>query len=119
MQKDFLYVLASLAARSQDPLAREVLKIARANAIMPVEVEGFQEFPGRGLGGLVRLPNENRPRAVVVGTRPFIQECGLDMPAILESAARKWEKEKGAIVILAGWDAWVRGVLKYLPAGSP
>src|SRR5262245_30000186 len=114
MQKDFLYVVASLQARSSEPSAREVVRIAQVNGILPVDVDGFQEYPGRGLGGLVKLPAEQRPRAVIMGTRDFMEQCGLEIPAILEVTARKWETEKNARIVLAGWDAWVRGVLKFV-----
>ena len=69
MQKDFLYVIASLKAKSSEPTAVDVLRVAKINGVLPVEVEGFQEYPGRGLGGLVTLPNEQHPRAVLMGTR--------------------------------------------------
>ena len=114
MQKDFLYVVASLKAKSGEPTAQDVLRIARINGVLPVAVEGFQEYPGRGLGGLVTLPDEKRPRAVLMGSREFIEQCGLQIPAILEVTVRKWEAEKGASILLAGWDAWVRGVLKFI-----
>ncbi len=114
MQKDFLYVVASLNAKSNEPTAADVVRIARLNAILPVEVEGFQEYPGRGLGGLVTLPDEQRPRAVLMGSREFLQQCGLEIPAILEVTCRKWEQEKNSHIVLAGWDAWVRGVLKFI-----
>ncbi len=114
MQKDFLYVVASLKAKSREPTAADVVRIAKINGILPVEVEGFQEYPGRGLGGLVKLPDEQRPRAVIMGTRKFLNQCGLEIPAILEVTARKWESEKDSIIVLAGWDGWVRGVLKFV-----
>ena len=114
MQRDFLEVLASLEAHSDHPLAADVLRAAQANGIVPVAVNGFQAFPGRGLGGLIQLPNENRPRAVILGSREFIVECGLQIPAILEVTARKWESDKDSLILLAGWDAWVRGVLKFV-----
>jgi len=114
MQKDFLYVVASLKARSSEPTAADVVRIAKINGILPVEVEGFQEYPGRGLGGLVKLPDEQRPRAVIMGTRRFMEQCGLEIPAILEVTMRKWEKEKNSMTVLAGWDGWVRGVLKFI-----
>src|ERR1035438_5509489 len=79
MQRDFLELLASLAARSTEPWSGEILRIAQINGFLPVSVEGYQEFPGRGLGGLLTFPNEQRPRAVVMGSREFIQECGLAM----------------------------------------
>ena len=114
MQKDFLYVAASLMARSSEPIAREVVRIAQVNAILPVDVKGFQEYPDGGLGGLVQLPDEQRPRAVIMGSRDFMNQCGLEIPAILEVTARKWEGEKNSTILLAGWDAWVRGVLKFV-----
>jgi cation transport ATPase len=113
METDFLRVVASLMAKSRHPLAGDILRVARANAVLPVSVEGFEDFPDRGLGGLVKLPEEQRPRAVVLGTREFIRECGLDIPGLLEAAARRWENESGSSILLGGWDAWVRGILKF------
>lgn len=113
MQKDFLYMLASLGARSSDPKMKDTLRIAQVNHILPVEVQGFQEFPERGLGGLVTMPDEQRPRAVIVGTREFMIESGLQIPDILELTARQWEKETDSQILLAGWDGWIRGVLKF------
>ena len=114
MQKDFLYVVASLKARSSDPTAPEVVRIAKVNGVLPVDVEGFQEYPGRGLGGLITFPDEHRPRAVLMGTREFLEQCGLEIPAILEVTCRTWERETNASIVLVGWDAWVRGVLKFV-----
>ncbi len=113
MQKDFLYVMASLMAKSTDPVATEVVKIAQINNILPVAVEGFQEYPGRGLGGLITLPDEHRPRAVLIGSREFLEQCGLETPAILEVTFRKWSQEPDSLVMVAGWDGCVRGVLKF------
>ena len=114
MQKDFLYVVASLKAKSSEPTAADVVRVAKINNILPVEVEGFQEYPGRGLGGLVTLPDEQRPRAVIMGSREFLAQCGLEVPAILEVTCRKWENEKKTSIMLAGWDGLVRGVLKFV-----
>lgn len=113
MQQDFLYVIASLMANSADPSAAEVVQIARKNNILPVAVEGFQEYPGRGLGGLVTLPNEHRPRAVLIGHEEFLKQCGLETPAILEVTVRIWSSEEAVQTMLVGWDGYVRGVLKF------
>lgn len=118
MQTDFLYVMASLAKRAAQSSVSDVVRVAEVNAILPVEVQGFQEFPGRGFGGLVTLPNEHRPRAVVAGSRAFLEESGFNVPDILEVAARTWESERGKVILLAGWDGWVRGVLKFSQDGS-
>jgi cation transport ATPase len=113
MQKDFLYVVASLATHSSEPFAADIKRIAEINAITPVQVDGFQEYAGRGMGGLIQIPGEARPRAILMGTRQFLEESGLELPAILEASAQKWEAEKNGMILLAGWDAWVRGVLKF------
>jgi len=113
MQKDFLYVVASLLAKSTDPVGPDVVRIAKVNGILPVEVVGFQEYPDRGIGGLITLPDEHRPRAVLIGTPKFLEDCGLEIPAILEVTRRKWEAEKRSKIVLVGWDGWVRGVLKF------
>jgi cation transport ATPase len=119
MQRDFLYICASLAAKSSQPFAADIVRVAKINAILPLEVQGFQEFEGRGLGGLVQLPTEHRPRAVLIGTREFVSESGLQIPDILEVSARKWESDKPGMILLAGWDAWVRGVLKFKEGDLP
>src|SRR4051812_39469291 len=93
MQQNFLQALASLEAMSTHPLAADVLRIAKINHILPVSVAGFQEFPNRGIGGLVLLAHEQRPRAIVVGAREFVAECGLQLPDILEVTYRKWSAE--------------------------
>jgi hypothetical protein len=66
------------------------------------------------------LPGEETHRAVLVGTREFIEESGLETPDILEVARRKWEGE-GARVLVGGWDGFVRAVLKLSrgPPGGP
>jgi cation transport ATPase len=113
MQQNFLVALASLEAQSKHPLAADVLRVAKINNVVPVSVSGFQEFPGRGLGGLLQMPHERRPRAVLLGSRAFLAESGFHIPDILEVTARKWEKEVNSVIALAGWDAWVRGVVQW------
>jgi cation transport ATPase len=113
MQKDFLYIVASLMAKSSESNAADVVRVAGLNAILPVEVVGFQEYPGRGIGGLVTLPTEKHLRAILIGTRDLLKQCGLETPAILEVTARKWEVEPETAIQLVGWDGWVRGILKF------
>ncbi len=114
MQRDFLVMLASLEALSDHPFAADVVRVAGLNGILPVRVTGFEVFPGKGLGGLIQLPSENRPRAVIVGSRDFLTECGLQIPDLLEVTARQWEAERGSTIALVGWDSWVRGVAKFV-----
>jgi cation transport ATPase len=112
MEKDFLTLAASLAAHSNHPSSAAITRIAKLNQCPQCPVMGFQDFPGRGFGGAVQLPGERSHRAVLIGVRSFLDECGLEIPAILEVAVRQWEKE-GAEVLFGGWDGYVRGLLKF------
>ena len=113
-EREFLTLVASVETRSEHLLAKAVSAIARKNNFPLYPVIGFKEFPGSGLGGAVEV-SSGIYRAVVIGNRRFIQkEIGLSLPETLEAAARRWENE-GARISLAGWDGWVRGVLKFTP----
>jgi len=113
MQQDFLYSVVSLAARSSDPMLEDVVRVGKVNACLPLYVQGFQETANKGLGGLIQLPKEHYPRAVVLGTWSFIRECGLEIPELLEATIQKWGAESDTTLLLAGWDGWVRGILKF------
>src|SRR5689334_4402855 len=69
LEHDFLCMAASLEALSDDPLAAEIVQIARINNILPVSVTAFQRMPGQGLGGVLKLPSESQPRAMILGSR--------------------------------------------------
>lgn len=114
LEGDFLAILGTLGSQTAHPAGPEMRRIAHTNGHPVCPTIGFQDFPGRGFGGAVQLPGEAAPRAVLVGTREFMAEAGLQMPALLEVAARQWEAE-GALVLLGGWDGYVRGVLKFQP----
>jgi len=90
MQQDFLQAMASLARILQIPCRRRCLQVARANNLLPVAVAGFEEFPEKGVGGLVQFPNEQRPRAVLLGSRGFLMESGLQTPTFW-----KWQPKSG------------------------
>lgn len=111
-EKEFINLIASVESRSHHPIALSVSDVARKNSIPNLPVVGFQEFPGSGVGGAVEV-GPGVYRAVVIGHRDFLKECGLEVPEILEVALRRWESE-GATVVLGGWDGWVRGVLKFV-----
>jgi cation transport ATPase len=113
MQKDVLYMVASLNAHLDDPAAKEMVRIAGLNGVLPVEAAHFKEYPGRGMGALVTLPNEKNPRPTLLGTREFLTQCHLQFPALLETTLREWESEPETRISVIGWDGWVRGALKF------
>jgi cation transport ATPase len=113
MEQDFLYMLASLEALSDHPMSAQIVKVARANNVLPLIVSAFQRFPERGAGGLITLPKDTRPRAALLGSHAFILKSRLEIPDLLEKTIKSWEDESNSLIMLGGWDGWVRGVVKF------
>jgi cation transport ATPase len=116
-EDDFLALAGSLAAFSTHPAAAAVRQLAKRDGMSDGPVTGFKDFPDRGFGGVVQLPGEEMPRAVLMGDLGFLEESGLQIPAILEVARRRFS-EDGHRVLVGGWDGYVRGVMRFLP-GPP
>jgi cation transport ATPase len=114
---DFLALAGSLAGMSAHPAAADIRRAAKAAQLSDGPVYGFKDFPNRGFGGVVRLPGEESPRAVLMGEWPLLEESGLSMPDILEVARRRFS-EDGALVLVGGWDGYVRGVMRFRPEGA-
>ncbi len=109
-EQEFLKVVSSIESHSSHALAKCVIYVAKKNNVPILPVIGFNEFPERGVGGAVEV-SDGVYRAAVLGTREFLSECGFAVPAILETAVRKWETDSK--VVFGGWDGWVRGILKF------
>ncbi len=110
-EEEFLSLISSVESLSRHAIAISVSKIAKLNRVPIRPVVGFQEFPNEGVGGAVEI-SSGLYRAVVIGKESFIIKCGLSVPETLEVAKRRWEEEN-ALVALAGWDSWVRGILRF------
>ena len=113
LEKDFLYIVASLNANSSDPTAADIVQVAKTNGVLPVAVNHYQEYPGRGMGGLVTLPDEKSARAALFGSLDFLDQCRMQTPDLLESTLRDWKADAQIRIFLAGWDGQVRGALKF------
>lgn len=113
-ENDFLALAGSLAALSAHPASADIRKAAKSHGISDGPVIGFKDFPERGFGGLVQLPAEETPRAVLMGELEFLEESGLHIPAILEVARRRFA-EDGHRTLVGGWDGYVRGVMRFRP----
>jgi cation transport ATPase len=111
-EQDFLALSASLAVSSRHPAAADLRRVAKVAGVSDGPVTGFKDFPEKGFGGLVQLPAEETPRAVLLGDLSFLEESGLQIPAILEVARRRF-LDDGARVLVGGWDGHIRGVLKF------
>jgi P-type Cu+ transporter len=89
---------------SEHPAGQAIARhaTARLGALPPVTA--FSSVPGAGVRGSVAS------RAVTVGTRRFLAETGLTIPAELDRAAEAAE-QAAQTAVLAGWDGQARAVL--------
>ncbi|MEM1212423.1 MAG: cation-translocating P-type ATPase [Planctomycetota bacterium] len=67
-----LQVCASLEKDSNHPVARAVMAISEKAKVTPVEVDAFEEVPGRGVRGSIE------DVSVMAGRKAWIEEQGVD-----------------------------------------
>jgi len=76
-----LKLAAAAQAGSEHPLARAVLRAAKAEGFEPAAPEGFRAFPGLGLEATVE------GRHLLLGSRRLMRQSGVDVLALEERAA--------------------------------
>jgi Cu+-exporting ATPase len=103
-EEDALALAGAVEDASEHPAGQAIARdaAARLGALPPVT--GFSSVPGAGVRGTVA------GRVVTVGTRRFIAESQLTVPAELDRAADAAE-QAGQTAVLAGWDGQARAVL--------
>ena len=90
---DLLSIAAAAEAKSEHPIARAVLTAARGFAIP--EAQDFQAIPGGG----VRATVDGSP--VLVGTRRFLTEQGVDLPADADTLVSQLDAAGQTAVLVA------------------
>ena len=98
-EDEILSLAAALERGSEHPLARAVLTAASERGLAVPEAEGFKARPGLGVSGRV----SGRP--VLFGNRRFMDENGVPLGAIEESAARLAADGRTAIFLAVGGKA--------------
>lgn len=100
-------LLATAAAaeqRSEHPLARIILATARDRGLAPAEAAEFRAHAGSGVSAVVG------GAAVVVGTRRFLEEQGVDVPPEAVGALEQLDAA-GQTSLLVAADGVVLGVI--------
>jgi len=113
-EDEALSLAGAVEDASEHPAGQAIARhaTARRGALPPVA--SFASVPGAGVRGTVS------GRLVTVGTRRFVEESGLSVPAELARAADAAERA-GQTAVLAGWGGQARAVLPVsdaLKAGS-
>ncbi len=100
---EVLGLAASLEERSEHPLARAVVRAARAKGLALQPIDDFRAVPGRGVVGVVA------GRGVVIGTPALLAEWSIPTSE-LEAADQRLEAD-GKTVLWVAVDGRVAGLL--------
>ena len=99
---DLLRNAGAVEQASEHPVAAAIAAAAGAEAGPLPQADGFTALPGLGARGAVA------GREVTVGRARLVTDLGMAVPAAVAERCRQWE-QAGCTVVLAGWDAQVRG----------
>jgi len=113
---EFLQIIASIENRSEHPLAKAIVEYAIANHIELIMTESFKAIPAMGV--VAKLSPQDGcshtstgyAKEVLIGSARMMSSEGLEMPADVSERALAW-KEAGHLVVYAGWDGVVRGII--------
>jgi heavy metal translocating P-type ATPase len=104
----FLQIVASVENESEHPLAKAIVEYARSQNIELVKPIFFKSVPALGVIG--QLPIANYQLPIFIGSSRFMQSEKLEIPENISQHAEAW-KEAGRVVVYAGWDGQVRGMV--------
>lgn len=108
VENEFLHIVASVEDQSEHPLAKAIVEYAKENQVELVKPESFKALPALGVIGTLRFTNHEL--RVIIGSARLMSAEGLEMPQIISEQAEAW-KEAGSVVVHAGWDGQVRGIV--------
>jgi heavy metal translocating P-type ATPase len=103
-ENEFLRIAGSVENDSEHPLAEAIVEFAKLKQVKLSKPESFKALPA--LGVKANLDNMQ----IVIGSARLMSAEGLGMSTNISRQAEAW-KEVGHIVIYAGWDGQVTGIL--------
>jgi len=106
--EELLRLAGAVEADSEHPIGTAIAAAARQQGDLPA-AHGFQAAAGQGVRAEVAA-GAGASVTVWVGRRKLAADAGLLVPAALEAAADRLEKE-GRTAVLVGWQGEVQGVL--------
>jgi cation transport ATPase len=113
---EFLQIVASIENQSEHPLARAIVEYAKANHVEIIKTQSFKAIPAMGVAAKLSQQDgcshtsTGYAKVVVIGSERMMSAEGLEMPTDVSEHASAW-KEAGHLVVYAGWDGVVRGII--------
>ncbi|HRQ24504.1 MAG TPA: cation-translocating P-type ATPase, partial [Anaerolineales bacterium] len=106
--KTFLHIIASVENQSEHPLAKAIVEYAKEHGVEFAKPESFKALPALGVIGDLRFTNYDL--RISIGSARLMSAEGLEISERISQQAKAW-KEAGLVVIYAGWDGQVRGIV--------
>lgn len=113
---EFLQIVASIEKRSEHPLAAAIVEYATLNQVEFIETESFKAVPAMGVVAKLSTldgcahSSTGYTRKVFIGSARMMADEGLELPGDVSARASAW-KQAGLLVVYAGWDGVVRGII--------
>lgn len=104
----FFQLTASIENESEHPLAKAIVEYAKSQGIDLITPTFFKTLPAFGV--IAQLPSSNLQSSISIGSERLMSAEGLEMPEEIRNQAERWN-EAGRVVVYAGWDGHVRGIL--------
>lgn len=100
----FLQIVASIENESEHPLAEAIVEYAKEHEVEFIKPESFKALPALGVKAALNS------RQITIGSARFMSAEGLEMPREISQQAGAW-KEAGQVIVYAGWDGRVKGIV--------
>ncbi len=105
---DFLQLIASIENESEHPLAKAIVEYAKSQNVELIKPDSFKSLPALGVIGQLPLTNYHLP--ITIGSTRLMSAERMEMPKEISDQAEAW-KDAGLLVVYAGWDGEVVGIL--------
>ncbi len=103
-EHEFLRITGSVENDSEHPLAKAIVEFAKLKQIKLSKPESFKALPALGVKA------DLDDKQITIGSARLMSAEGLSMSTDISRQAEAW-KEAGHIVVYAGWDGRVAGIL--------
>ncbi len=101
---ELLQLIASVENESEHPLAKAIVEYAKLQNIELTKPESFKSLPALGVIGTLRNTH------YAIGSSRFMSSESLSISDEILHQSEAW-KSAGLVVVYAGWDGQVRGII--------